>query len=57
MANRNDRRQLVLFSFSRLRFFQNLSVFFGMSPCPVVDVTKMTSEERRISACLWRWFC
>lgn len=51
MANRSGSRQFVLLSFSRLRFFQNLSVFFGMSPWPVVDVTKTTSEARRMSAC------
>lgn len=50
MAKRSDPRQLVLLSFSRRRFFQNFSVFFGMSPWPVVDVTKMTRDERRTSA-------
>ena len=49
MANRKDLRQFVPLSFSRRRFFQNLSVFLGMSPWPVVDVTKMTSDERRTS--------
>jgi hypothetical protein len=49
MVNRSDLRQLVLLSFSRLIFFQNFRVFFGMSPCPVVDVTKMTSDARRTS--------
>jgi len=53
MANRIEPRQLVLLSFSRLRFFQNLSVFLGMSPWPVVDVTKMTSDARSTSAWLF----
>jgi hypothetical protein len=51
MANRSDLRQFVLFSFSRLRFFQNFRVFFGISPWPVVDVTKITRDDRRTSAC------
>jgi hypothetical protein len=51
MAKRSDLRQFVLLSFSRLRFLQNFKVFLGMSPCPVVDVTKMTSDARSTSAC------
>ncbi len=49
MENLTEPRQLVLLSFSRLRFRQNLLAFLGMSPCPVVDVTKMTRRACRIS--------
>ncbi len=35
----------MLLSFPLLRLFQNLAVFSGMSPWPVVDMTKMTKRS------------
>jgi len=46
IAKRKLTRQLVPLSFSRRRFRQNLMVFLGMSPWPVVDITNTTREAR-----------